>query len=185
MTVMSGVWPMIGASAAVVGASAGVIGTYYARLNTRKKTPKPIPAPVAIGGPGPYDVFVSFSPADDPAVARLVTALEVRGVRVATDKVATRPGIPLVHGLEEAVRGSAHGLLVFSGSSMANGWVKNEYWALMQRSIETGQLFIPVRTEEVALPELAATRYHCDLFDVTDERYEKRIDELVESVRRA
>jgi len=183
MTVMSGVWPVIGAGAAVVGAGAGVIGTYYARLNTRKKTPKLIPAPIAIGGPGPYDVFVSFSPADDPVVARLVTALQARGVRVATDKVG--PGIPLVHGLEEAVRGSAHGLLVFSGSSMANGWVKNEYWTLMQRSIETGQLFIPVRTEEVALPELAAIRYHCDLFDITDEQYEKRIDELVESLRRA
>jgi hypothetical protein len=42
--------------------------------------------------------------------------------------------------------------------SVSSGWVRQEYSALMRRSIEAGRRFIPVIIGDVELPEFAATR---------------------------
>ncbi|MFC4531557.1 toll/interleukin-1 receptor domain-containing protein [Sphaerisporangium dianthi] len=132
-----------------------------------------------------YDVFVSYSHDDAKLVKDLVERLRHRGIRVALDEVFMRPGTPLVHGIEKTIRESAHGLLVFSHASMASGWVTNEYYILIQRSIETGQLFIPVRTDDVPLPEFARTRFYSDLCDVGDDVFDERMDQLAEALRAA
>lgn len=132
-----------------------------------------------------YDVFVSYSHTDAVVVKEVVARLQQRGIRVALDEVVLRPGTPLLHGVEQAIRDSSHGLLVFSMDSMASGWVTNEYYLLMQRSIETGQLFIPVVIDDVPLPEFASTRFYSDLRSVTDEMFDTRIDQLAEALRAA
>ncbi|MFC6080633.1 toll/interleukin-1 receptor domain-containing protein [Sphaerisporangium aureirubrum] len=130
-----------------------------------------------------YDVFVSYSHDDKNLVKDLVERLGRRGVRVVRDEVVMRPGTPLVHAVEQAIRDAAHGLLVFSEASMASGWVTNEYYVLMQRSIENGQLFIPVLADDVPLPELARSRFYSDLRDVTGEVFDQRADALAEALR--
>jgi hypothetical protein len=132
-----------------------------------------------------YDVFVSYAHADAVVVKEVVARLRRRGMRVAMDEVVLAPGTPLIHGVEQAIRDSAHGLLVFSADSMASGWVTNEYYVLMQRSIEAGQLFIPVLIDDVPLPEFARTRFYSDLRNVTDEVFDKRMDQLAEALRAA
>jgi hypothetical protein len=67
---------------------------------------------------------------------------------MAHDEVVQRPGT--------AIRDAAHGLLVSSPASLAGGWARQEYYALTQRSIETGRLLIPVLIGDVELPAFAA-----------------------------
>jgi hypothetical protein len=59
------------------------------------------------------------------------------------------PGKVIVHTLDEAIRASDNGLLVYSRAAIANRWVNEEYATLMQKAILDGRLFIPVIIEDV------------------------------------
>ena len=61
-----------------------------------------------------YDVFVSYSHDDFNWASRFAHRLEDEGLRVARDEVVLKPGDVLVHAIEQAIRDSAHGILVFS-----------------------------------------------------------------------
>lgn len=180
-----------GLTIAVISAVAGIAGAYFAwvpvrdRLS-RRRTPR-APAPSDAGAPPVttgYDVFISYAHEDGDLVRDLAERLRRRGLNIALDEVVLAPGMPLVHGVEEAIRNSSHGMLVFSPASMASGWVRNEYYLLMQRSFETGRLFIPVLVKDVDLPEFARTRFHSDLRDVSDATYDQRVTKLAEALRR-
>ena len=141
---------MAGLVFTVVGTVAGVAGAYFAwvavrpRLRSKGTRPRPVPSvPKAVPGLGGfmgfvYDVFISYSHDDFDWVSRFAERLESEGLRVARDEVVLKPGDVLTHAIEQAIRDSAHGILVFSPASVASGWVQQEYAALMQRSIRTG-----------------------------------------------
>ncbi|WP_230989832.1 toll/interleukin-1 receptor domain-containing protein [Streptomyces luteolifulvus] len=112
-----------------------------------------------------------------------VERLRGAGLRVASDEIVLRPGDVLVHSLEEAIRNSVHGLLVFSPASIDDGWTKQGYAALMQRSIETGQRFIPVLFGAAELPEFAANRRYCDFRGVDGHEYQRLVAALVSAIR--
>lgn len=122
-----------------------------------------------------YDVFISYSHDDLDWVSRFAARLEAEGFTVARDEVVLRPGDILVHAIEQAIRDSAHAILVFSPASVASGWVRQEYATLMQRSIEQGVRFIPVIIADVELPAFAAARYYVDFRHVSRAEYDKRI----------
>lgn len=62
--------------------------------------------------------------------------------------------------------------------------VRQEYAALMQRSIEDGVRFIPVVVGDVTLPAFAATRYHVDFRQArAGAGYERRVDEIAQALR--
>ena len=130
-----------------------------------------------------YDVFVSYSHSDLHWVTEFAAQLEGAGLRVARDEVFIRPGDVLVHAIEQAIRDSANGVLVFSRASVASGWVQQEYAALMQRSIEGGQRFIPVVIDDVELPGFAATRYYADFRHVSAEDHDRLIGKITEALR--
>ena len=130
-----------------------------------------------------YDVFISYSQDDVAWVSRLAKRLEGEGFTVARDEVVLKPGDLLVHAIEQAIRDSAHSILVFSPASVASGWVQQEYAALMQRSIEHGVRFIPVIIEDVELPAFAATRYYVDFRGVSKAEYDKRVAKIAEALR--
>jgi TIR domain len=130
-----------------------------------------------------YDVFVSYSHEDSGWVTRFVERLEGEGFRVARDEVVLKPGDVLVHAIEQAIRDSARGILVFSPASAASGWVRQEYATLMQRSIEDQRRFIPVLIEDVDLPPFAATRYYADFRHVTEAEYDRLIAKIAEALR--
>jgi len=130
-----------------------------------------------------YDVFISYSHDDLDWVSRFAHRLEGEGLRVARDEVVLKPGDVLVHAIEQAIRDSAHGILVFSPASVASGWVQQEYSALMQRSIEGRLRFIPVVIEDVELPGFAATRYYADFRHVSGAEYEGLIAKITQALR--
>ncbi|MFB9674044.1 toll/interleukin-1 receptor domain-containing protein [Streptosporangium vulgare] len=135
-----------------------------------------------------YHVFVSYSHDDADIVADLAGRLERRGIRVAYDKVLVRPGSIIFHEVQEAIRNSAHGPLVFGPASMASGPVTNEYHTLLQRSMYDGRLPIPVLVEDVKtqdLPEFVKIRFYSDLRGVSDAVFDRRVDEIAEAIRRA
>jgi hypothetical protein len=130
-----------------------------------------------------YDVFVSYSHNDLDWVTELAERLEGEGFRVARDEMILKPGDVLVHTIEQAIRDSAHGILVFSPASVASGWVQQEYAALMQRSIQEGLRFIPVVIDDVELPGFAATRYYADFRDVSATEYDRLIAKITKALR--
>lgn len=180
-----------------VGTLAGVVSAYFAyvavrqQLSRRWHRPAPpvplrVPEPPAQGS-ACYDVFVSYGREDADWVRTFAARLREKGLNVAYDEVVSRPGGMRVHTVETAIRAAAHGLLVFSPASMSSGWVRQEYAALMQSSIESGRLFIPVVVGDVELPEFAATRYFVDFRGVGDGPghdggYERRVDEIARAL---
>ncbi|GAA0349434.1 toll/interleukin-1 receptor domain-containing protein [Actinoallomurus spadix] len=176
-----------------VGTVAGVVAAYYAWIAVRPRrrsradvsrstSSAAAPGTGKVAG-SVYDAFVSYSHDDADWVTRFVERLEDDGFRVARDEVVFKPGDVLVHAVEQAIRDSAHGILVFSPASMASGWVKQEYATLMQRSIENGRRFIPLVIEDVKLPEFAATRYYADFRHVSDAEYDRLIVKVSEALR--
>lgn len=180
-----------------IGAAAGVVSAYFAyvavrhQLSTRRRRPGPSaspPGPVpSAQGAARYDVFVSYGREDADWVRSFAARLREKGLNVAYDEVVSRPGEIRVHTVEAAIREAAHGLLVFSPASMTGGWVRQEYAALMQSSIESGRLFIPVVVGDVELPEFAATRYFADFRGLEDRSghdggYERRVDEIARAL---
>ncbi|MGK5551455.1 toll/interleukin-1 receptor domain-containing protein [Actinomadura kijaniata] len=168
----------------------GLAGAYFAyvavrgRVRRRSSSPPPLP-PGRPEADGSYDVYVSYAPADRNWVREFAARLQGQGVRVAYDEVLLRPGDVRVHRLEEAVRESLNGLLVFSRVSMGDGWVADEYALLIERSARTRQRFVPVVIEDVVLPEFAATRYHCDFRGLSpdDARYSEQVAQIARAVR--
>ncbi|MFE6288102.1 toll/interleukin-1 receptor domain-containing protein [Streptomyces sp. NPDC057877] len=174
-----------------IGTVAGVVSAYFAYVAVRhqlsRRRHRPVPAPPAPGS-APYDVFVSYGREDADWVRAFAARLGEKGLNVAYDEIVSRPGGIRVHTVETAIREAAHGLLVFSPDSMNSGWVRQEYAALMQPSIESGRLFIPVVVGDVELPEFAATRYFADFRGMggasgRDGAYERRVDEIARALR--
>jgi hypothetical protein len=130
-----------------------------------------------------YDVFISYSHDDFDWVTEFAERLEREGFRVARDEVILKPGDVLVHAIEQAIRDSADGILVFSQASVASGWVQQEYAALMQRSIEDRMRFIPVVIDDVELPGFAATRYYADFRHATSTEYDRLLGKIAEALR--
>jgi TIR domain-containing protein len=177
-----------------IGSAAGVIGAYFTWLAVRPRLARRKPTrgrssalemvPDKAGhAVYVYDVFVSYSHSDLDWVTEFAARLESAGLRVARDEVFLRPGDVLVHAIEQAIRDSAHGVLVFSRASVASGWVQQEYAALMQRSIEGGQRFIPVVIDDVELPGFAATRYYADFRHVSAEDSDRLTSKIIEALR--
>jgi TIR domain len=176
----------------VIGTSAGVLGTYFAYLGVRQARrpgpppgPRPDPPAFVPSAPVPsaYDVFIAYGSDDRDWVRTFAQRLAVEGVRVAYDEVVERPGDIRVHSLEAVIRDAAHGLLVFSPTSLANGWARQEYYALMQRSIETDRLFIPVLIGDIELPAFAATRFAADFRGADEAAYARRLAQVVQALR--
>lgn len=177
---------------AAIGTIAGIAGAYFAWLAVKNKRRNPARAtsPVKIPAkqePAAYDVFISYTHADADLVKDLAERLRRRGVAVALDELLL-PGSPLVHGVEKLILESANGLLVYSPASLASSWVSNEYAVLMQRSIESRQLFIPVLTdgtEKSDLPLFAQARMYSDLRGVSDAEFDRQVERIVAALRTA
>ena len=184
----------VGVILTAIGSVAGVFCAYFAWVAVRRARPKakrvPLDKPASDRGSDgegstghAYDVFVSYSHDDLDWVTRFAGRLEAEGLRVARDEVFLRPGDVLVHAIEQAILDSAHGILVFSLASVADGWVGQQYAVMMQKSIEDGRRFVPVVIDDVELPVFAASRYYVDFRNVSDDDYDLLIAKITEALR--
>jgi hypothetical protein len=184
---------MVGLIFTVIGSVAGVAGAFFAWLTVRPRwksrakrsapaAPSPKEGQKDVAGQV-YDVFVSYSHDDLEWVTAFAGRLEDAGLRVARDEVFLKPGDVLVHAVEQAIRDSAAGILVFSPASVASGWGREEYAAMMQKSIENGWRFIPVIIDDVELPTFAAARYYVDFRNASRDGYDERLAKIAETLR--
>lgn len=184
---------MAGLIFTVIGSVAGVAGAFFAWVAVRprwksrvKRSATAVPSAKEgkrdVAGHA-YDVFISYSHYDRDWVVAFAGRLEEAGLRVARDEVFLKPGDILVHAVEQAIRESVVGILVFSPASVASGWGRQEYAAMMQKSIEDGWRFIPVIIEDVELPNFATTRYYVDFRNVSQDDYDQRVAKIAETVR--
>jgi TIR domain len=179
-------WTAVGSCAGVVAAAAAVVPLIRSR---KPRANLAVPSPVAAAraeatSAVSYDVFISYSAKDRVWVRELAGALQGKGVRVVYDELTTGPGDVIVHALDKAILASANGLLVYSKAAKADRWVAEEYAALMYRSIQDGQLFIPVTIEKVSLPPLAESRYSADFSDVDPAAYDRLVEQIAKAVKR-
>lgn len=128
-----------------------------------------------------HDVFVSYADEDADWVHEFVEHLAARGVAVAHDVLL--PGDQRAHTVARAIVDSKQGLLVFSRTALDDGWIREEYATLLQRSVETGQRFIPVVIDDVSLPPFASTRSPCIFHGAADKDYERQIDRLLRALK--
>ncbi|EPD89530.1 hypothetical protein HMPREF1486_06472 [Streptomyces sp. HPH0547] len=170
----------------VIGAVATVIGTGIQvrdRFPRRRRAPvaPPTVEPPADSG-GAYDAFVSYAAADARTALALATRLRAEGLRVF---LAEWIGPGLVEALEKetALRTSANGLLVFSGTTMNDAAIRDEYAALLQRVHSGGRRFIPVLVDDVELPPFAGIRRPVDLRNPDSASYDQNLTALVRAIR--
>ncbi|MGK5551457.1 toll/interleukin-1 receptor domain-containing protein [Actinomadura kijaniata] len=123
---------------------------------------------------GSYDVFISYSHNDADWVRSFAERLKNDGIDVAYDELFLLPGDPLVHKIEQTVRDSTHGLLVYSPAAAASRWVGEEYQAMLGQAIDDpDRRLIPVLVKDVELPLFARNRYYLDFRKGITAEYDK------------
>jgi hypothetical protein len=127
-------------------------------------------------------VFISYAEADSESAESLASRLRAEGLRVF---LARWIGPGLVESLEKegALLASTNGLLVFSGATMNDAAIRDEYAALLQRVRSGGRRFIPVLVEDVELPPFARIRRPVDLRDPDTAQFDERLATLVRAVQ--
>lgn len=110
----------------------------------RRTTPEPPTSPDVMGGQT-WDVFISHASEDKDAIARpLADALRLLGVTVWLDEVEMKIGDSLRRKIDQGIRASRFGLVIFSGAFFAKGWTQYELDGLVTRSVAGEQNLLPI-----------------------------------------
>ena len=131
---------------------------------------------------GGWDVFVSYGHQDAGWVRVLAGNLHRAGFGVFLDEWELVGGDRVTGRLEEAIRGSASGVLVVSPHALSRPWVREEYEALLRQAVQDpGRRLIPVLYADAELPPFLASRLWLDFRGAagTGPQYEARLGELV------
>ncbi len=110
-----------------------------------------------------YDVFISHSSKDKPAVRELAERLRRDGLRVwpmGLDEWEIRPGDPILLKIEEGLEQSRTLVLAMSANAFASEWVTLErHTAMFRDPTNQRRRFIPVRLDAAevkdTLPQFA------------------------------
>lgn len=98
----------------------------------------------ALGGQT-WDVFISHASEDKSIVARpLRDALTLRGVAVWLDEAEVRIGHSLRRKIDEGIRSSRFGVVIFSESFFRKGWTNHELDGLVTRTVSGEQSLLPI-----------------------------------------
>ena len=131
-----------------------------------------------------FDVFISYAHRDRPEwVETLAGNLHRSGFEVFLDAWEIGAGDVLVHELDRGILESRHGVLVLTRSYFERPFVRAEYAAIMQRTIQGDQRVIPVLVDDVEIPPLLAARVWIDFRGADGPKYEQRLAELTRALR--
>lgn len=124
-----------------------------------------------------FDIFISYKSEDEDCAQRVKRSLQQRGVIVWLDKDEIRPGDRFITALESGLESSRSVALLATPSSLASGWVVDEYHRALTLS-QAGQLrLIPVLVRDATLPGFLSSRQYVDLRQ--EASFEHGIDRLV------
>ncbi|MFC0037307.1 toll/interleukin-1 receptor domain-containing protein [Actinomadura rayongensis] len=169
-----------------LGTAAGLVGTVYGVRQFYRPAPVP-PPPLPAPHPPPgdddagRDVFVSYAPDDREWTRALAVRLEAAGLSVWLDEWEIGPSDVVLDRIEQGIGGARNAVMVLSPHAVASPRVRQEYAALMTRSIERGLRFIPLLYGTCDVPEFLGTRRWIDFRDPG--AFTERFDLLVRTLR--
>jgi WD40 repeat protein len=103
----------------------------------------------------PYDVFLSHSSADKPAVRDLAERLKADGLRVWLSDWEIRPGDPIFQKIQQGLQQSRILLLCMSRQAFGSEWVTLEHQTILFRDpTNTERRFIPLRLDDAEPPDV-------------------------------
>jgi len=127
------------------------------------------PKPRALSGTDRWNVFLSYRSVDRAWVLNLYDVLRELGHKVFLDQTALKPGDQLVKELQDALKTSQAGILVWTSATQDSDWVQREYQALERLATERkGFQFVPVRLDRSEVPLFAQNRIFLDFADYPD-----------------
>ena len=92
-----------------------------------------------------YDVFVSHASEDkEDFVKPLVEALQAAGYKVWYDEFALKVGDSLRRSIDNGLKNSRYGIVVFSNAFFAKNWTQYELDGLVTREMEGHKVILPI-----------------------------------------
>jgi TIR domain-containing protein len=126
-----------------------------------------------------YDVFLSHSSKDKPAVRKLAERLKRDGVRVWLDEWKILPGDMIGLKIEEALEKSRSLILVMSENAVESDWVTLErHAAIFRDPANRHRRFIPLRLDDVDVGDMLRQFAYVDWRHPTDGEYAKLLAAL-------
>jgi tetratricopeptide (TPR) repeat protein len=130
---------------------------------------KHAPKPRALSGTDRWNVFLSYRSVNRAWVLNLYDVLRELGHKVFLDQTALKAGDQLVKELQDALKTSQAGILIWSSATQDSEWVQREYQALERLAADRrGFRFVPVRLDRSTLPLFAENRIFIDFADYPD-----------------
>lgn len=121
------------------------------------------PKPRELNGGDQWNVFLSYRSINRAWVLNLYDVLRHQGHKVFIDQCVLKAGDQLQSRLEEALRTSQAGVLIWSTATKDSDWVRREYEVLeRQATKKKGFQFVPVRLDTAELPAFAESRVFLD-----------------------
>ncbi len=121
-----------------------------------------------------YDVFLSHSSKDKPAVRELAERLKADGLRVWFDEWEIKPGDLIGLKIEQGLEQSRTLILVMSANAFASDWVTLErHTALFRDPTNARRSFIPLRLDDAEIKESLKQFAYLDWQQQSDDEYAK------------
>jgi len=122
-----------------------------------------------------YDVFLSHSSLDKPAVRELADRLKNDGLRVWFDEWELEPGDPILHKIDQGLESSRVLVLVMSAQAMAApDWATLESHTLIFRdSLNAERRFIPLRLDDAPIKDALRQFLYVDWRERSPDEYTK------------
>src|SRR5687768_17613600 len=110
-----------------------------------------------------YDVFLSHSSKDKPAVRELAERLRKDGLRVWLDEWVIQPGDMIGLKVEEGLQTARTLVLVMSPNTFASDWVTLErHTVLFRDPTNRNRRFIPLLLEQTDIPDILRQYLYID-----------------------
>jgi tetratricopeptide (TPR) repeat protein len=127
------------------------------------------PKPRELSGGDAWNVFLSYRSVNRAWVLNLYDVLRELKHKVFLDQCVLKAGDELTKHLEEALKTSQAGVLIWSSATQDSGWVRREYEVLeRQATRKPGFQFVPLRLDSSALPGFAESRVFLDFSTYPD-----------------
>ncbi len=124
-----------------------------------------------------YDVFISHSSRDKPAVRELAERLKRDGLRVWLDEWEIGPGDSIFSKVEHGLEQSRVLILVMSANAFASEWVTLERHTVMFRDPTNAQRrFVPLRLDDAEIRDTLKQFAYVDWREKSDEEYAKLLE---------
>lgn len=135
----------------------------------------------AVSPSGAPKIFLSYSSADKPFVARLANDLRAGRVRVWFDQWELKVGDSLTQRIQAGIAESSWLAVVLSKNSVNSEWVKKELAAAQAKELHKRSIFIlPLVIDDCEIPVFLLDKVYADFRDSYEHGFESLVRRVVE-----